>query len=56
MANQVIKISDHKSGQSARDGVAMFTVITGEGKNRKSTTRHMNPTEAANLRKELKAD
>jgi len=55
MANEVKKISDHKKGQSAKDGVAMFTVITGEGKNRKSVTKHMNPKEAEKLRDELKA-
>ena len=53
---EVIKISDHKKGQSARDKVAMYTVITGEGKNKKSVTKHMNPTEAQNLRDSLKAD
>ena len=40
------KISDHKRGQSGRQGVSMYTFVYGEGKNKKSQTKHMTANEA----------
>jgi len=55
MATQVImtKISTHKKGQSGRAGVCVWTFIHGEGKNKKSTTKHLTPSGAEAFKNQL---
>ena len=40
------KISTHKRGESGKQGVCMYTFVSGEGKNKKSETKHMTPAQA----------
>ena len=40
------KVSTHKRGQSGKQGVSMWTFVTGTGKNKKSETKHMTEAQA----------
>ncbi len=46
----ITKISTHKKGKSAREGVCMYTVVSGTGSKRKSETRHMTEDQANGLK------
>ena len=46
----ITKISTHKSGKSAKEGVCMYAVVSGTGSKRKSETRHMTPAQAASMK------
>jgi len=48
MATEVImnKISAHKRGKSGREGVCMYTFVTGTGSKKRSITKHMTPAQA----------
>lgn len=47
------KISEHKRGQSGRQGVCMYTFVSGEGKNKKTETKHCTPAEAESYKETL---
>ena len=47
------KISEHKRGKSGKQGVCMYTFVHGEGKNKKSITKHLTPSGAEAFKAEL---
>ncbi len=55
MATQVImtKISSHKSGKSGREGVCMYTIVSGEGSKKRTETKHMTPGQAESYKSQL---
>ena len=40
------KISEQKRGQSGRQGVCMYTFVSGTGTKKKTETKHCTPSEA----------
>jgi len=47
------KISTHKKGETGKQGVCMYTFVSGEGKNRKSETKHLTPSAAEAYKNQL---
>ena len=47
------KVSAHKRGQSGRQGVCMYTFVYGEGKAKKSVTKHMTEAQAESFKNQL---
>ena len=47
------KVSAHKRGQSGRQGVCMYTLVTGTGKAKRSITKHLTEAGAEAFKSEL---
>ena len=47
------KISTHKSGKSGREGVCMYTFVSGTGSKKKTETKHMTPGQAEAYKTQL---